>query len=188
MAVTAANLAMGPGDVYVGSFGAPEPLDSQVNGTPAASAWTSVGGTMGGITVTFVTQWKELEVDQLVETPERRTTKREVQVKTRFAEVTFDNLVLALVGGTITPGASGTQDAYDPPTSDSSASPTYKAVIFDGVAGNGLRRRLFVRKVLSTESVEAQNSKDDQQSYPVTFTSHYVDSVTKSWRLVNKKA
>jgi len=37
MAVTPGNLAGGPGTLYVGTFGAPEPTDLQVNGTPATS-------------------------------------------------------------------------------------------------------------------------------------------------------
>lgn len=184
MAVTPANLAMGPGDLYVGDFEAPEPLDTEVNGTPATSAWDNPGGTLGGLTLSIANTWKELEVDQLTETPERRRTKKEVMLKTQLAEVTFANLTLALAGGTTTTGTGF--EAYEPDDDNSGDSPTYKAIIFDGFGGSGLRRRVFIRKVLSTENVDVAASKEDQTVYPVSFTSHYVSAAVKSWRVVNE--
>lgn len=186
MPVTPGNLAMGPGTLYTGVFSATaefEPLDIEVNNTPATSAWTDVGGTLGGMTFTRAQTFKELEVDQLTETPERRTTKNEVMFKTQLAEVTFDNLVISLNGGTVTNGSGF--DSYDPDDVTSGDSPTYKAIIFDGFGGGGFRRRVFIRKVLSTENVDASASKEDQTVFPVTFTSHYVSSTVKSWRMVS---
>jgi hypothetical protein len=186
MAVTPANLAMGPGSLYVGLFGAPEPLDVQVNGTPAVSAWTDVGGTLGGLKLSVVNTFKELEVDQLTETPERRRTKKEVTLSTQLAEVTFTNLILTLVGGTVTDGGAS-HESYEPDNSDSSTAPQYSSIIFDGVGGAGKRRRVFMRKCLSTENVDVANSKEDQTVYPVTFTTHYVSPSIRSWRVVNSK-
>lgn len=186
MAVTTSNLAMGPGELYVGTFGAAEPLDSQINGTPAVSAWTNPGGTLGGLKFTETKTFKELECDQIVETPERRFTKREVTLATQLAEITFTNLSLVLNGGTIVT-TNPTWDTFDPDDINSGASPSYKAVIFDGFGGGGLRRRVFIRKVLSTENVEVAHAKEDQSVYPVTFTSHYVSPVIRSWRVVNAK-
>jgi len=186
MAVTTGNLAMGPGTLYVGLFGAAEPLDSQVNGTPAVSAWTNPGGTLGGLKFTETKTFKELEVDQIVETPERRVTKREVTLATQLAEVTFANLILALNGGTATT-TDPNFDTFDPDAGNSGDSPAYKAIIFDGFGGGGFRRRVFIRKVLSTENVEVAHGKEDQSVYPVTFTSHYVSSAIRSWRVVSSK-
>ncbi len=183
---TPGNLALGPGELYVGDFEAPEPFDTQINSTPAASAWTNPGFTLGGLQFTVTNTWKELEADQIVETPERRRTKKEVMFKTQLAEVTFDNLILALVGGTKSTGSGF--EAYDPDDDASGDSPDYSAIIFDGFGAAGRRRRVFIRKVLSTENVEVANSKEDQQVYPVTFTSHYVSSSVKSWRMVNATA
>lgn len=181
MAVTTTNLAMGPGELYVGDFGATEPADAAINDTPASSAWTDVGGTLGGLTFTVSQQFKELEVDQLVETPERRVTRREASFKTQLAEATLENLVLALNSGTVT---SGTQDVFEPDTVTSGDSPDYKAAIFDGYGGAGLRRRVIMRKVLSTENVDVVASKDGQTVYPVTFMSHYVSPSIKSYKIV----
>jgi hypothetical protein len=185
MGVTPGNLAQGPGVLYVGDFGADEPLDSQVNETPAASAHRDVGGTLGGMTRSYEQTYSELEVDQTTETPERRLTRREAQLRTQLAEVTFDNLILALVGGEVTDGAEF--EAFDPDDVTSGDSPEYKSIIFDGFGGQGLRRRVFIRKVLSTENVETAASKEDQSVYPVTFTSHFVGNGIKSWRVVAAK-
>lgn len=183
MAGNPSNLAMGPGTLYVADFGAPEPLDIQVNGTPAASAWDDVGLTLGGMTFTVINSWKQLEADQITEVPESRRTKKEVSFKTQLAEVTFDNLILALAGGTIGTGTGF--ESYDPEDDNSGDSPDYRAIIFDGFGSGGKRRRVFIRKVLSTENVEVANSKEDQSVFPVTFTSHYVSSSIKSWRMVS---
>lgn len=184
--VDTANLAMGPGDIYVSDFGAAEPLDSQVNGTPAASAYTNPGGTLGGMVFTVARTYKELEVDQITETPERRLIKVEVMFKTKLAEVTFDNLVLALNGGTITDGGV-THESYDPDDVTSGDSPEYKKIIFDGFGGAGKRRRVVIRKALSTDNLDVNNAKEDQSVYPVTWTSHYVGGGVKSWRVINSK-
>lgn len=190
MTVTATNLAMGPGALYVGAFGAAEPADTAVAlaAVPLNTDWTDVGGTLGGLTFTVSQQFKELEVDQLVEVPERRVTRREASFKTQLAEVTLANLVVALNSGTVTVGATGVPDTFVPANTDSSGTPNYKAIIFDGAGAGGFRRRVIVRKVLSTENVDAQSAKDAQSVYPVTFTSHYVSSSIPSYKIVQGKA
>lgn len=184
MAVTTTNLAMGPGDLYIGAFGAAEPADTTIGlgGAPLLTDWTPVGGTLGGISMTITQTFKELEVDQLVETPERRVTKREASFKTQLAEVTFANLTLALNSGTTTT-ATGI-DTYVPSNVNSGSAPNYKAAIFDGFGGAGARRRVILRKVLSTENVDIAASKDGQTAYPVTFSSHYVSASIPSYKIV----
>lgn len=190
MATTTSNLAMGPGDLYVGDFGATEPAATVVAlaSPPDDEDWRDVGGTLGGLTMTVAQQFKELEVDQLVEVPERRVTRREASFKTQLAEVTLDNLVLALNSGTITPGTAGAADIYEPDEVNSGDSPNYKAIVFDGWAGGGKRRRCIIRKVLSTENVDIVASKDGQTSYGVTFMSHYVSPSIKSHRILQAPA
>ncbi len=182
MTVTPGNLSMGPGDLYVAPFGSAEPFPSELNGTPAASAFADCGGTMGGLSFTVVNTWKELEVDQIIEVPERRRTKREVTVKTQLAEVTFANFTIAMDGGTTTTPAT-LVDQYDPDDVNSGDSPSYKAVLFDGFGVSGLRRRVIVRKCLNTENVDVAAHPTNQTVFPVTFTSHYVSSSIRPWRI-----
>lgn len=186
MSVTPGNLAMGPGDMYVANFGAAEPLPVEINGTPAVSAWSSVGGTMGGLAFTITNTWKELDVDQLIETPERRRTKREVTLKTSMAEVTLANFVIAMTGGTVST-ADTNADVYTPDDVTSGNSPTYKAILFDGFGGGGFRRRVKIRKALNADNTDVQFHPDNQTTYPVTFHSHYVSPSIRSWEVQQAK-
>lgn len=184
MGVTASNMLAGPGALWIATFGATEPADSNVTSTFAASGWTDVGGTQDGVTVSHEREFFELECDQIVEIPESRETKRVTTVKTNLAEVTLANLRYTLNGGTVT--ASASYSTYDPDDSGASAAPTYQALCFVGKAPGGFNRRVFVRKVLSVESVESPYKKGAQTLFPVTFKSHFVSSAIKPWRYVDQ--
>jgi hypothetical protein len=191
VSATVTNLIAGPGTLYVGAFGATEPADSTVATTPSASTWTDVGGTQDGVQITVNLDYFELEVDQVVDIPGRRLTKRDVQVKTNMAEATLTNLGVALNGGTVT--ASATYSTYDPADNTAATQLTYKAAIFDGwapqtAAGVSNVRRVVVRKVLSIDNVETSYKKDDQTLFPVTFGAHYVSSVIKPFRVIDQTA
>lgn len=186
MAVSATNLIMGPGTLYSGDFSAAEPADSAINTTPAASAWSDVGGTMDGAELTIEQDYEELEVDQIVDIPGRRLTKRDMSIKTNMAEPTLENLALGMNAGTVTTG-SGFKSLE--PISDTSATqPTYYAMILDGFAPQQLRRRIIMRKVLSTDNVEFAYKKDEQTVFAVTFSVHYVSSSIKPFKIVDEAA
>lgn len=174
MAVTVTNLVMGPADLYKGAFGAAEPADTAVNTTPAASAWTDIGGTDGGLKLSVDQKYTELKVDQLVDRVGSRLTSREFMLETNLAEPTLANLSLALNGGTQATGAGFAN--YDPLYASSATQPTYTALLFDGYSPNSKRRRVIVRKTLSTDKVDTSYEKDGQTFLPVKFTGHYVTS------------
>lgn len=188
MAVTVTNLTMGPGTLYKGDVGATEPSDSEVsNAIPETSAsgdFIDLGGTNGGVTLALEQEYTELEVDQIVDIPERRLTKREFKINTSLAETTLENFVIANNGGTITTGSGF--EAFDPKQDTSAAQPTYIALIFDGIAPNSLRRRVIARRVLSVAGIEQEYSKDGQSLYPVEFSCHYVDSSTPPFKYVDE--
>lgn len=173
--MTTTNLVLGPGKLYTGLFGAAEPADSAVNITPQASAWTDVGGTMGGLTVEVTPTYTELDVDQIVDSVGRRLTKREIAVTTSMAEPTLANLSLILNGGTTASGSGWA--SFDPLTTTSATQPTYIALIVDGWApGGAFNRRATVRKCLSTAKTDFLYAKDKQDVFSVTFNAHYVSS------------
>lgn len=186
MAVTTSNLIQGPADVYTAAFGATEPADSAVGSAPSASTWTDVGGTLEGATITITQEYAELLVDQLVDTPERRLTKRDTTVSTRMAEPTLDNLAVVLNGGTVT--ASAGYSTYEPDDATSATQPDYWAVMLDGYAPSSLRRRMITRKVLSVEAVESAYTKEEQTTFSVTWASHYVSSAIKPFRVTDDTA
>jgi hypothetical protein len=174
MSVTTTNLIMGPATLYSGAFGATEPADAAVNATPAVSAWTDTGGTNGGVKLTVDQKYTELTVDQIVDRVGSRLTNREFTVETDLAEATLTNLSLALNGGTAATGSGFA--SFEPNYASSASQPTYVAVLLDGYAPSSLRRRVIVRKALSTAKVESSYTKDKQTFIPVTFTGHYVSS------------
>lgn len=183
------NLAAGPGELYVAPFGTTEPASTNAGLTGAPDvAWTNVGFTQGGMTMTVNQTYMAFEVDQIVETPERRVTSQELSFQTNLAEVTLANLVIALNSGTTVTGTSGAPDTFEPAAVTSADSPNYKAIIFDGIGNGGYRRRVIIRKVLSTENVEVSQAKDSMTTFPVTFTSHYVTPSIKSYKILQGKA
>ena len=184
MSVTPDNLIQGPATLYRGNFGAAEPADSAINSTPAASAWSDIGGTTDGVKLSIENTYGELEVDQIVDRVGSRLTKRQTSVETNMAEVTLDNLAYSLNGGTTASGAQ--YKSYEPNDDSSATQPAYSAVLFDGIAPQSFRRRVIVRKVLSVDSIELAYTKDKQTLIPVKFTGHYVSSVITPFHIVDQ--
>jgi hypothetical protein len=189
MAVTVTNLTAGPGTLYSGAFGATEPADSAINTTPVASTWTDAGATQDGMKINVNVDFFELEVDQIVDVPERRLTKRDVQVETNLAEPTLANLSLAMNGGTVT--ASAAYSTYDPDDANSATQPTYKAIIVDGyaprtAAGSTMRRRVVVRKVINVDKAGMEYKKKGQTIIPVKFAAHWVSTSIKPFRIIDQ--
>lgn len=188
MPVDATNLIMGPGTLWTGAFGVSEPADTLLGLTSDPGAgWRDVGGTNDGVTLTIAQEFEELEVDQLVDVPERRRTKREFTIETNLAEVTLENLVLASNGGTINDAITDIR-VYEPQDGLAATQPTYSALLFDGYSPGGQRRRVIVRKALSTDDVETAYAKDDQTVYSVTFSAHYVSASIKPFKIIDEDA
>lgn len=185
MPVNVANLVLGPATLYSGLFGAPEPLDTQVNNTPAASAWTDVGATLGGAKLAINQTYTPLNADQVVDIVGRRLTARDIQVQTTLAEVTLQNLAVSLNGGTVVTGAGATPSTYDPAAAISATQPAYNALIMDGWGPNQFRRRVFVRRVLSMASVELEYAEATQAGFAVTFGAHYVSAAINPFHVVD---
>lgn len=182
--ITASNLTMGPGDLYSGPVGSVEPFDPAVNASPAASAWNGLGGTEGGVKITIAQTYDELTVDQIVDIVGRRKTKRELTLATNLAEPTMENFVLSL---NETPAVTGANYKSMEPTNDNSASqPLYTAVIFDGYAPGGFRRRIIGRRTLSDNNVVFEYGKKNQTVFSVEFSCHFVSSAIKPWKVVDQ--
>jgi hypothetical protein len=184
MGVTTANLIEGPATVYKGTFGATEPLDAAINLAPAASAWTDMGGTLDGVTLSINRDFKELMVDQVTDTVERRMTKRDVVLSTNLAEATLENL--ALLDNGSPPSTGGIFKAYDPTNTGAATQPTYVALIVDGYAPSQLRRRIIARRVLNTSSIDVAYKKDDQTVYKAEWHLHFVSTTITPYHIVDQ--
>jgi hypothetical protein len=169
MAVTATNLIQGPATMYLGIFGVTEPATIA---TVPGAGWLDVGGTQDGVNINVELEFSELSVDQIVDIPGQRITKRVAKVKTNLAEVTLANVANALneLAATIV------ANKFTPSNGIAAFSPNYSAVLLDGIAPGGFRRRVIVRKVLQIGNVESAYKKDGQTLLPVEFASHYVSS------------
>ena len=185
MAVTAANLIMGPGVFYVGDFANAEPTDANVGSAPGAG-WNDIGGTLGGVVLNVEQEYKQLEVDQIVDPVGSRLIKRVMTLATQLAEATLDNFARSLNNVIPTPGAGFI--AFEPPNDNSATQPLYRAFIFDGFAPSGFRRRVIGRKVLNTEPIETPYSKDGQTIFKVSFMCHYVSDAVKPFKVVDDTA
>ncbi|MCI3246306.1 hypothetical protein [Streptomyces spinosisporus] len=184
MAVSTTNLIQGPATLYHGDFQATEPADTAVNTTPAASAWTDLGGTQDGVKLSVDQTYSELEVDQITLRVGSRLTKQDFTIETSLAEATLENLSLVLNGGT---SASGTGwKSFEPNVTSSATQPNYFAVILDGYAPDQLRRRIIGRKMLNTDSVEVAYTKDKQTLIPAKLAGHYVSEVTAPFHIVDE--
>jgi hypothetical protein len=181
MSVTVSNLVQGPATLYIAPFGTQEPADAT---SVPASGWSDLGGTTDGTEITINQEYKELEVDQIVDVPGRRLVKRDMQVKTNMAEPTLQNLRYALNGGAVASGG----DSYVPANDSSATQPTYMALLIDGFSAEGTARRVIVRKVLSIDNVAFAYKKDSQTVYSVTWGAHYVSNVVEPFHIMDEVA
>jgi len=185
VAVTVANLIQGPADLYHGWFDdAVEPASASVNTAPPVSGgWTDCGGTLDGVSLEIAIDWSELAVDQIVDVPGRRMTKRDMMVKANMAEGTIENILRSQNGGT--PATGTGWKSYEPNMDNSAVNPEYSTIIVDGIADSSRRRRIHARKTLQTENMEAAYKKDEQWVIPGSFSTHYVSSGTPPYKITD---
>lgn len=184
MATTASNLTLGPADLYTGLFGADETGlgGAGLNSTPAASAWTDMGGTMNSVTLKVSQKFAELTTDQVVDKIGRRVTERDFTIDTELAEPTLANLSASMNNSAPVTGAGSTHE-LEMDIVNSGTQLTYKALIVDGWAPSATRRRVLVRKVLSVSDVEFAYEKDKQTVFKVSFGAHYVSPTIKPFKV-----
>jgi hypothetical protein len=175
MSVTPKNLVQGPMDIFLGTFDGTvtrEPAAAAVNSTPQASAWADMGGTKDGAQLNPNFKYSEMSVDQVLDTVGTRVSDRDLQVKTKLAELTLNNLQTAFNGGTITTGAGFA--TFDPNDGTAATQPAYFSILLWGYAPSSAlgvvkRRMVILRKVLNIESPAIDNKKDAMGLIPVTF-------------------
>lgn len=184
MPVVTTNLLAGAGNLYHGKLGATEPTDPTTAIVTGAEGFNSVGGTQDGVTLNVNVEWLELTVDQTLDTPARRVTKREATLATNLAEPTLARLVLALNGGDITAGALGAYETYEP---SMDPEPDYSALLLEGRApGVGKVRRVIARKCLQIDEVGQEYKKDGQTLLPVNFATHFISETIRPFALIDQ--
>lgn len=174
MTVTVTNLLAGPATaVWVGDFGAAEP--ATIDADPGVG-FRNIGGTKGGLRLVADREMFRLEVDQVPGRVASQLTSEDFSVQTSLAEATLENYALTVNAADEAVVATATEKSLDLGLTDVAAEPNYRCIIIDGRAPGGKRRRVIIRKVLSTASVEAPQERGGQTVYPVTWTAHYISS------------
>lgn len=188
MTVTVTNLLAGPAtDVWVGDFGAAEP--ATIDAAPGVG-FRNIGGTQGGLRLVADRELFRMEVDQIPGRVGSQLTSEDFSVQTSLAEATLENYALVVnaadeaVDATTVPG----EKSLDLGTADTVAEPNYRCIIIDGRAPNGKKRRVIIRKVLSTASVETPMQRGGQTVFPVTWTAHYVSQSIAPVRKIDATA
>ena len=188
MAVSTTNLIQGPGTLYTGATAAVHPAETAAAiVTPPATGWTDVGATTDGVSLSIAQEFSELAVDQIVDVPGRRLTKRDMSLTTNMAEATLANLAVAMnqLAASVDKTVNGVLKLE--PTSDTSATqPNYTALILDGYAPDQKRRRITVRKALSTANADFAYQKDAQTVFSVTWSAHYVSPSIKPFTVLDE--
>lgn len=186
MGATVTNLIAGAGDLYTAPFGSTEPASTLValQGAPA-SPWSDVGGTQDGVNMTIAQEFFELEVDQIVDSPGRRLTKRDFSLQANMAEPTLDNLALGMNASAGVTAGTGLH-TLEPTTDTSAQQPEYCALLFDGYAPEQLRRRVIGRRMLSTDNIEFAYKKGEQTIFTVTWMGHYVSASIKPFTIIDE--
>lgn len=191
MAASATNLIAGPATLWTGLFGVTEPADTAVASAPGAG-WADLGGTDDGVTLTVSREYMKLRMDQTIDAPGRRLTERDITLATNLAEGTLENMSLALAqsGTALDTGGTGATafEAMDIEGDDSGVEPDYIAILLDGRAPNGKKRKVIGRKALSVEEVEVAYKKDEQTFIPVTFALHWVSTSIRPMRIIDSTA
>lgn len=177
MTVTVTNLLAGPASaVWVAAFGATEPIDAAA--APGVG-WVDVGGTSGGVKLAADREFFRLDVDQITGRVGSVATQEDFSVSTSLAEATLKNYALTVNALDADVVSAAGLDTLEIGGANPAVEPNYRALIIDGRAPNGKKRRVIVRKVLSTASVEESMEKGGQTVYPVTWSAHYVSASIK---------
>jgi hypothetical protein len=104
---TPANLALGPGYLYINNIGGTEPTDLTTPWTSLAVPWTALGYTDGGSTFKYTLATGPVQVAEELDPVSIQTTGRTAEVDFSLSEITATNLSRALnaPSSSITAGA-----------------------------------------------------------------------------------
>jgi hypothetical protein len=110
---TPANLALGPGILYLAPTGTAEPVDLVATWASVAAAWAQIGYTEDGSQFNYQLATDPVSVAEELDPISNTPTGRTMSVEFTMAEITATNLKRAFNGGTI---SSGTGCVYfEPP-------------------------------------------------------------------------
>jgi hypothetical protein len=169
-----------PGALWVAPIGSAEPADEHaVWGT----GWFKLGYTDAGSTFAYDITTANVEVEEELDVIATVTTARAAHVTAALAQITFQNLMIAMNGGILTSSDTGEAWTFEPPELGDEVRvmlgwDAYKGAVTAAVTGppavaagypqNDLR--MVFRKVFQGGSVSMSNRKGNTKStIPVDF-------------------
>jgi len=193
MAIQPLNVCMGPASVYWAPFGSTEPAYSAITSAPSSSVWTDVGGTTDGSSILLEVEhtFTDIHCEQLIDPIGARLSKRVIQVTVSLEEATLNNLNLAMNQLTTQTSGSG-YTVLDPLSTVGSTQPSYMAIILDGWAPTtgtsetSCRRRMIIRKCLSSSKVDLEYEKTKPAVFNTTWTGFWVSSSIAPFEIVDQ--
>lgn len=187
------NAVMGPAFVYWALFPATEPAYTALTSPPSSSVWTDVGAIVDGTSVLLEVQHTitDIHCEQLVDPIGGRVSKRVIQVTAALLEASLQNLNLAMNQmSTNSPGTGYT--VFDPLTSPTALQPQYMAILIDGWAPTSgtdeaaCRRRMIVRKCLSSSKVDLEYEKTKTSQFNTTWTGYFISSTLPPFEIIDQ--
>lgn len=112
---TPANLALGPGYLYIGDIGATEPTDLSTAWTALTIPWTALGYTDGGSTFNYQIATSPVAVAEELDAISVQSTGRTATLSFALAEMTATNLMRALNAPTSAKTAGTGIVSFEPP-------------------------------------------------------------------------
>lgn len=152
------NVVLGPGAVYVAPIGTTEPVNASA---ALPSAWRAIGYTEEGTTFSYGVKTADVEVAEEFDPVRVAMTGREITVEFEMAEVTRQNLALAMNAGA---NAANDATAIEPPTPGTEVR---VMIVFQADESNA---RWIFRQCFQMESVDSERKKaPDKATFPVKF-------------------
>jgi hypothetical protein len=153
---TPTEVRTGPGTLYVAPLGTAEPTSATA---ALAAGWRDVGYTDGGITARWEVTTEAVEVDQEFDPIRHVTTSRAGSLSTRLAQISRENLALALNAGA---------DAAETGTLEPPAVGAEVRVMVLHETDDGAR--WLFRQCFQADAIEISSQKGaEKRSIPVTF-------------------
>jgi hypothetical protein len=153
------NVRIGPGKLYWAPIGTPVPSDLA---TAWDTDWVQLGYTHEGSTFSIAADFQDVTVAEEYEPIAILQVSRTITIKFQLAELTAENLLRAMNGGTTTTVDGVT--TYTPP-----AAGEFTPAMLGWESDDGLERWVF-RRVIQTGNIEIPRKKAPEKAViPVEF-------------------
>lgn len=170
MAQTVANILMGGARVFYAPVATAAPDDDTAYGGTWTS-WTEVGFTTTPLAVAMSREEYDIQVQQRIGTVKRRITNEDIILETTLAEVTADNIQLAIGGDVTDTGAGVGQVGKEELDAGGDFLLDERAWGFEGLyvdsSGTQWPARLFIWKATSTMNGNIEFSKEAEAGIPL---------------------